>query len=49
MAKEKTKESKHAHLPRRQSGYRQRKKLTPEESERILKRVFLGIDEDEKE
>lgn len=51
MAKEenKAKESKHAHLPKRQSGYRQRKKLTPEESERILKRVFLGIDEDQKE
>lgn len=50
MAKEenKAKESKHAHLPTRKSGYRQRKKLTPEESEKILKRVFLGI-EDEKE
>lgn len=40
--KEKKNESKHAHLPTRKSGWRQRKKLTPEESERILRRVFLG-------
>lgn len=48
MAKKETKEKepKHARLPTRKSGWRQRKKLTPEESEKILKRVF-GI-EDEK-
>lgn len=40
--KEKKNEPKHAHLPTRKSGWRQRKKLTPEESERILRRVFLG-------
>ncbi len=48
MTKEETKKPKHP-FPRRQSGKRQRKKLTPEESEKILKRVFLGIDEDQKE
>ena len=41
--KEKKNESKHARLPTRKSGWRQqRKKLTPEEGERILRRVFLG-------
>lgn len=40
--KEKKNESKHAHLPTRKSGWRQRKKLTPEEGEKILRRVFLG-------
>jgi hypothetical protein len=42
----KEKEPKHARLPTRKSGWRQRKKLTPEESEKILKRVFLGIDDE---
>lgn len=42
----KEKESKNA-FPRIQSGNRQ-KNLTPEEGEKILKRVFLGI-EDQKE
>ena len=44
MNKEETKdkESKHARLPTRKSGWRQRKKLTPEEGEKILRRVFLG-------
>jgi hypothetical protein len=42
----KEKEPKHAHLPTRKSGWRQRKQLTPEESEKILKRVFLGIDDE---
>lgn len=48
MTKEETKEkeSKHARLPTRKSGWRQKKKLTPEESEKILKRVFLGIDDE---
>lgn len=51
MAKKETKEKepKHAHLPTRKSGWRQRKKLTPEESEKILKRVFLGIDDEKGE
>lgn len=40
----KKKEPKHP-FSRRQSGKRQRKKLTPEESEKILKRVFLGIED----
>lgn len=41
VAKKETekKETKHA-FPRRKSGKRQRRKLTPEESEKILKRVF---------
>lgn len=42
--KEKKNESKHAHSGR-WPGRRQRRKLTPEESEKILRRVFLGEDD----
>lgn len=44
----KKKESKHT-FPRRQSGKRQRKNLTPEEGEKILKQVFRGIEDQEDE
>lgn len=40
--KEKEKKNESKHLPTRKSGWRQRKKLTPEEGEKILRRVFLG-------
>lgn len=44
----KKKESKHT-FPRRQSGKRQRKNLTPEEDEKILKQVFREIEDQEDE
>lgn len=44
---EKPQQTKHDH-PRRKSGERRKMNLTPEESQKILKRVFLGEDEKSK-